>query len=132
MQDRPDVQELLEAVREFLLRDALPALEGRARLHARVAANVIGLVERELALAPASDAAEHARLEALLDRSGALAELNAELARRIRAGEIAVDHPELIEHLWATTLEKLAVDNPEYSGFQRARAAPPQRQSKNP
>jgi hypothetical protein len=106
MQDRPGVQELLEAVRDFLLRDALPALDGRVRLHARVGANVLGLVQRELALAPASDAAELARLESLLGRSGTLAELNTELARRIRAGELGTDHAAL-----------LAVDNPEYSGL---------------
>jgi uncharacterized protein DUF6285 len=120
MQDRPDVQELLGAVREFLQQDALPQLEGRARLHARVAANVIGLVQRELALGPASDAAERERLRALLGRDGSLAELNAELARRIRAGELSTGDAELHAHLWACALEKLAVDNPGYSGYRRA------------
>jgi hypothetical protein len=120
MQDRPDVQQLLGAVRDFLLGDALTALGGRARLHARVAANVIGLVQRELALGPASDAAEHGRLRGLLGRDGSLAELNAELARRIRAGELASGDPRLHEHLWATALEKLAVDNPGYSAYRRA------------
>jgi hypothetical protein len=125
MQDRPDVQELLGAVRDFLLQDAQPQLEGRARLHARVAANVIGLVQRELALAPASDAAERERLRALLVRDGSLAELNAELARRIRAGAFATDDPALCEHLWSTALEKLAVDNPGYSTYRRALSPDP-------
>ena len=120
MQDRPDARELLEAVRGFVLNDALPALEGRARLHARVAANALALVQRELELAPASDAAERARLEGLLGRQGSLAELNAELARRIRTGELGAERPELLAHLWSTALEKLAVDNPEYSGYRRA------------
>jgi hypothetical protein len=120
MQDRPDVQELLGAVREFLQDEALPRLEGRAQLHARVAANVIALVQRELALAPASDTTERARLEALLGRRGELAELNAELARRIRGRELAADDAQLLGHLWSTALEKLAVDNPGYSGYRRA------------
>jgi hypothetical protein len=120
MQDKPDVQELLGAVRDFLSEHAVPGLQGRARLHARVAANVIGLVQRELALAPASDAAERERLRALLARDGSLAELNAELARRIRAGELATADPSLHAHLWATALEKLAVDNPGYSAYRRA------------
>ena len=123
MQDRPDVQELLGAVRDFLRDDAMPQLEGRARLHARVAANVIGLVQRELALAPASDAAERERLRALLGRDGSLAELNGELARRIRAGGLSTADPTLREHLWATSLEKLAVDNPGYSAYRRAVSA---------
>ena len=120
MQDRPDVQELLDAVRDFLVQDAVPQLEGRARLHARVAANVIGLVQRELALAPTSNSAERVRLRALLGRDGSLAELNTELARRIRGGDLVWTDAALREHLWATALEKLAVDNPGYSGYQRA------------
>jgi hypothetical protein len=122
MQDRPDVQELLGAVRDFLVQDAIPQLDGRARLHARVAANVIGIVQRELLLAPASDAAERERLRALLGRDGSLAELNAELARRIRTGELQPDDAALTDHLWAVALEKLAVDNPRYSGYRRALA----------
>jgi hypothetical protein len=62
MQDRPDPQALLGAVRDFLQNDALPQLEGRAKLHARVAANVVALVQRQLEFAPRSDAAELARL----------------------------------------------------------------------
>ena len=48
MQDRPSVSELLRAVREFLEDDLVPALEGRRRFHALVAANVLAIVEREL------------------------------------------------------------------------------------
>jgi hypothetical protein len=125
MQDRPDVQELLGAVRDFLLEDAVAGLQGRARLHARVAANVIGLVQRELALAPASDAAERGRLCELLGRDGSPAELNAELARRIRAGGFSTADPALHAHLWATALEKLAVDNPSYSAYRRAVSGDP-------
>lgn len=120
MQDRPDPQALLGAVREFLQNDAVPQLEGRAKLHARVAANVVALVQRQLELAPASDDAERERLRALLGREGALTELNAELARRIRTGELALDDAGLLEHLWSVALEKLAVDNPGYSGYRRA------------
>jgi hypothetical protein len=122
MQDRPDPQALLGAVRDFLQDDAIPQLEGRAKLHARVAANAIALVQRQLELAPHSDAAELARLRALLGRDGSLAELNAELARRIREGELESDDAALLDHLWAVSLEKLAVDNPGYSGYLRALA----------
>jgi hypothetical protein len=123
MQDRPGVHALLTAVRDFLVEDALPQLEGRAKLHARVAANAIALVQRELELAPASDAAESERLRALLRLDGERGALAVELARRIREGELALADPELIEHLWSTALEKLAVDNPGYSAYQRAVAS---------
>lgn len=49
MHGRPTARELLEAVREFLTNDVMPATEGRVQFHARVAANVVAIVERELA-----------------------------------------------------------------------------------
>lgn len=52
MQGRPTARELLEAVREFLTNDVMPGTEGRISFHARVAANVVGIVERELAQPP--------------------------------------------------------------------------------
>ena len=51
---RPTTRELLEAVREFLTSDVMTSTEGRVQFHARVAANVVAIVERELAQ-PASD-----------------------------------------------------------------------------
>ncbi len=44
----PSSAELLEAVREWLERDVMSSTEGRLRFHARVAANVLATVEREL------------------------------------------------------------------------------------
>ena len=51
--DRPTTTELVGAVREFLERDVMAVTEGRVGFHARVAANVLAMVERELALGPA-------------------------------------------------------------------------------
>ncbi len=113
-QDRPTAQELIEAVREFIERDVMAALDGQQAFHARVAANVLAMVERELAMGPASDAAELARLEALLGRAGTLAALNAELARQIRDGALDLRHSEVLEHLRRTSRDKLAITNPRY------------------
>jgi len=46
---RPTARELLDAVRSFLLDDVVPATSGRVSFHARVAANAVAIVERELA-----------------------------------------------------------------------------------
>ena len=119
MQDRPRAPELIEAVREFIER-ILPELKGHSAFHGRVAANVLDIVRRELELAPATDAAEHARLRALLGADGDLGQLNRLLCQRIASGDIGPDNPDLIEHLRATTLAKLAVDQPRYPGYQRA------------
>jgi len=118
--DRPSTAQLVAAVRDFLEKVAQPELSGHSAFHARVAANALAIVERELALGAGQDAAERVRLRALLGRDGELEALNRELCRSIRAGEIALDAPGLLEHLRATTLAKLAVDQPNYSGYRRA------------
>jgi aminoglycoside phosphotransferase (APT) family kinase protein len=46
---RPTARELLEAVRGFLTDDVVPGTTGRLSFHARVAANMVAIVERELA-----------------------------------------------------------------------------------
>jgi len=120
VQDQPTASELLEAVRSFIEGQAIPRLEGRAAFHARIAVNALAIVERELELGPAQGAAELERLEHLLGGGGSLEELNRELCRRIRAGEMGLATPGLAEHLRETTLAKLAVDQPRYAAYRRA------------
>lgn len=122
MYDKPEAAELVAVVREFIERRAMPALEGHAAFHARVAANALAIVERQLVLGPEHEAAERARLHALLgeDDERSLDALNRELCRRIRSGEIGAHTPGLLAHLRETTLAKLAVDQPRYSGYRRA------------
>ncbi len=84
LHDRPTASELVAAVREYLERDVMATTEGRVAFHARVAVNVLGMVERELELGAAQDAAEHERLVALLGRPGTVRELTEALARGIR------------------------------------------------
>ncbi len=49
---RPTASELLEAVREYLLGSVMPATDGQLSFHARVAANALAVVGRELELGP--------------------------------------------------------------------------------
>jgi aminoglycoside phosphotransferase (APT) family kinase protein len=49
---RPTASELLDAVRGFLADQVMPATTGQLAWHARVAANVLGIVARELELGP--------------------------------------------------------------------------------
>lgn len=117
MQDRPDPVALVRTVAETLRLRLMPQLSGSAAFEARVAANALDLVARQLELTAASDADEHRRLVALLGRDGSLAELNRELCARIADGRIAPGDPDLKAHLWATTLAKLAVDQPAYAAY---------------
>ncbi|HZR13716.1 MAG TPA: DUF6285 domain-containing protein [Acidimicrobiia bacterium] len=113
-QDRPTADELLEAVAEFLARDVVPGTDGRLSFHARVAANVVGIVRRELASGSALDDEEHARLRALLGHDGTRDELDAELARRIRDGSLDDQRDAVVDHVRRTVRAKLTIANPRY------------------
>jgi hypothetical protein len=121
MHERPDPQDLLTAVADFLREQALPQLPPHAAYHARVAANALDIVRRQLDLAPAADADELRRLRTLLQCDGSLAELNGLLCQRIAAGGLGFHTPGLLDHLWRSTLDKLAVDQPGYASYRRER-----------
>lgn len=120
MQDQPSAIELVEAVTEFIRNHAMPQLQGHTAFHARVAANALDIVKRELEIGPDASAEERKRLSLLLGKEGSLEALNRELCEKIDKGEITLDTPGLSEHLWQTTLTKLAIDQPKYSGYRRA------------
>ncbi len=71
MQPRPTAIELLAAVASVIEEQLVPALTGPAQHHARVAASLVGIVERELRLGPEADALERASLMTLLESIGA-------------------------------------------------------------
>jgi hypothetical protein len=110
---------LIKAVANFLRNDIAPEISGHNAFKLRVSINVLDLVTRQLNLAEDSDAAEAARLSQLLGMDGSLGELNQALARRIAKGELDLQTPGLSEHLWQTTLAKLAVDQPNYASYKR-------------
>ncbi len=112
--DRPNTAELVEAVREFLSDHVAPNVEGQLAFHTRVAVNALAIVERTLAQGGAMDAAELVRLKDLLKQNGDLEELNAELSRAIRAGEMDDRKDALLAHLRQTAEDKIALANPRY------------------
>ena len=106
--DVPTAAGLVEAVREWVEGDAREATTGRVQFHTRVVANVLAMVERELASGPAMAGAHAERLAAL----GVASEQ--ELADRIKAGEWPTDDRELLDAVRQTVVDKLAVANPKY------------------
>ena len=120
MQDEPRPEELIKAVADFLRNDIAPEISGHDAFKLRVSINALDLVTRQLELEQGSDAAEAARLSQLLGEQGSLAELNRALAGRIAKGELDLQTPGLAEHLWQTTMDKLAVDQPNYAAYRRA------------
>ena len=119
MQDEPTPIELTRAVADFLRNDIAPLISGHNAFKLRVAINALDLVTRQLTLELGGDAAETARLEALLGTQGSLLDLNRSLAERIGSGALDLGTPGLSEHLWQTTMDKLAVDQPNYGSYRR-------------
>ena len=122
MQDKPSAEKLLAAARAFLNGTVMPELSGHAAFHARVAANVLDILVRELELAPGFNKAEQARLESMLGESGSLEALNRKLCEKIAAGELDLSSENLKTHLIKTTMGKLAIDQPRYQGYKTAQA----------
>lgn len=106
--DVPTAAQLVESVREWLERDVIPATQGRLQFHGRVAANVLAMVERELIVGAEQGAAHEARLSQL----GCVDD--AQLAARIRSGELDDRSAEVRDLVWASVRDKLAVANPKY------------------
>ncbi|MGE0220182.1 DUF6285 domain-containing protein [Mycolicibacterium sp.] len=103
---RPTAAELVAAVADFLDDDVRAACTGQVAFHARVAANVLRIVEREL-----------------LDHTGghvvdALGELGYAdedaLAAAIRSGELDDRGEEVMAALRVLVRHRLSVDHPGY------------------
>ncbi len=107
--DRPDAAELVAAVREFLETDVMAATDGRVRFHARVAANALALVERELALSADAAVTHRHRLDAL-----GVAD-DHELGAAIRSGAMDERWDEVVAAVRASVIDKLAVAHPGYT-----------------
>jgi hypothetical protein len=123
MSERPNIPELIDAVREYLEVQAIPHLTGHTAFHGRVAVNVLNLVLRALEGADNHEQAEMQRLKALLGKDGTRDQLNQALASAIHSDAIALDDDRLIAHLRQTSLDRLSIDNPNYTALKRAMAA---------
>ncbi len=124
MQDRPTYDELLAAVELFLDREIVPNSEGTRRFHARVAANVLRIVRRELERDEEQVAAEWASLDDVLGPGKrpdgraalreAIGERTADLCERIRRGDAdgGPFREAALAHVRRTVRDKLLVSNP--------------------
>lgn len=109
MFDRPDARAILEEVQSALKAGIAPGFQQA------VAANAVALALREEELAHAANQAERGRLVTMLGIEVDLPALNATLCAGIRAGSLT--GPVLVDHLIRTTVDKLAVDQPNYPAY---------------
>lgn len=103
---RPTAAELVAAVADFLDREVRAATEGQVSFHARVAANVLRTVEREL-----SDATAETAVAAM---TGLGYPDEGALAAAIRAGELDDRAADVVGALRALVGHRLAVAHPGY------------------
>lgn len=117
----PRTEELVESVRLWI-EEIRPTLDPRNAFLSRVAANALATVYRELTQGPAAEAQAVAAMAVVLGRDEApYDDLNADLCRRIRAGDLTVDSPGLLDALALMARNQLAIDQPAY----RPEGAPP-------
>ncbi|OUS16370.1 hypothetical protein A9Q88_07675 [Gammaproteobacteria bacterium 50_400_T64] len=126
-QDRASAEELLGGVEAFLRKDVLPQLSGASIYKCRVAANILSIVQRELALGNGADSTELQSLQKLLGREGEgfdtssrLDDLNAELCTDIRSGKLDEQRDGVMNHVRSTLQDKLAIANPKYAGYRES------------
>jgi aminoglycoside phosphotransferase (APT) family kinase protein len=105
---RPDAVDLVDAVREFLSDQVVGGSEGSLSYHARVAANVLGMVSRELAAGERPLQRRALALAGLgvLDEEG--------LCAALRAGVLEDRDDQVVEVLAEGVVERVAVANPRY------------------
>ncbi len=118
-QDRPNAQELLDAVIEYLMERLFPTLDGELAFHARVSANLLTILKRELALGEQMDTDEFDRLRALLQRDDgsfgeSLGDLTRDLAAQIRSGDLDARRDDVLADVKRTVEDKLKVVSPKY------------------
>ena len=103
---RPTATELLDAVEEFLRGPAIESTRGQVRFHARVAANAVRIVARQLQAGDAPEVRARAGLEAFGATSFT------DLSAAIRAGRHDDRTTEVFPFLWSSVADRLAVANP--------------------
>lgn len=122
MQQRPTASELLTEI-SSLLTEVIDVVPEAVRHRVRVAANLAGIVEREVALGPAAASAEQARLATLLDAPSTtdLVTLRSELVDRLHAPEplSPTDTAAIYDVLLETVRDDLAISKPGYEQWTR-------------
>jgi hypothetical protein len=123
VQPRPTAEEILRDVAALLDEVLVPALSGPEQHQARVAASLIGIVHREVQLAPASDAAEREAWIGLLGDAAPdqadVVTLRREAANALRRG--LADSREADAAVWPvllrTTRADLAIVKPGHDSW---------------
>ena len=108
------ISELLGAVKGFLMDSALPALSGRDQFNARVAANVLGIIDREQQLGPELAALDAAAAQQWLPGDPGPGTAPQRLSRALAARQIDADR-HFFDYLKKRQLLVAAINTPRYA-----------------
>ncbi|MGQ0280364.1 DUF6285 domain-containing protein [Sphingopyxis sp. Q841] len=100
----------------------MPKLAGGDAFNVRVTANALDLVRREIALRADAEEKERTLLVAALKREGDIYSLRDELCDLVASGPTALADPLVRSALRETVLDRLAIDQPSYSGYVAGRS----------
>jgi hypothetical protein len=117
MNNPPSKEELITSIIEFIENDIIDELIGQKRFHAHVAKNSLQIVLRQLRVEEKNNQSEKSRLKEILKIDKDLNEMNKILCQKIDNEEIDINNNDLIDHLFKTTMEKLSIDQPNYSAY---------------
>ena len=112
----PMPAELLHSVAKFLKDDVAAGADPHTGFMARVAANSLGIAQREMMHGPELAVKEAARLRELLGAERDLDDLRWQLVEGLRK-DLPLDTVGLVEHLRQTVAGQLAIDQPRYSAI---------------
>jgi aminoglycoside phosphotransferase (APT) family kinase protein len=114
--DLPRSDELLVGIRDFLRGDAVKPMSGRDQFLARVGANALDIVLRELSQGAEARAFEMQALHGLFGRWGELQAQREKLCQAIRSGEIDLQREDLQLYLRQSVYAQVMIDQPGYAG----------------
>lgn len=117
MNNPPSKEELIASIIEFIENDVIDELIGQKRFHAHVAKNSLQIVLRQLKVEEKNNQSEKSRLKEILKIDKDLNEMNKILCQKIDNEKIDINNNDLIDHLFKTTMEKLSIDQPNYSAY---------------
>ena len=121
LRESKNISELdLKEITTYIDEKIIPILNGYQRFYAFVAKNSLKIALRQIELIDNYDELEIIRLKKILNIDGDLEFLNTELCKRIKNKEINRNNPKLKDHLIRSTMAKLSIDQPNYSGYLKA------------
>lgn len=107
-------RQLLQAVKGFLAETVTPALNDRDQFNARVAANVIGIVQREQALGPTLSALDSAAFKKWVPDGSPDRDVVTQISQALAKREIQPDAV-FLDYLKQRQLLLSAINNPRYA-----------------